>query len=63
MDCSAAEAWATSTPAYDPELDRKIDVKLVRAQVDKRMSVSDGRSRLLREAQAIAKLSHPNVVV
>jgi len=49
--------------AYDPELDRKIAVKLVRAQVDNRMSVSDGRSRLLREAQAIAKLSHPNVVV
>ncbi len=49
--------------AYDPELDRKVAVKLVRRQPDKRISASDGRSRLLREAQAIAKLSHPNVVV
>jgi serine/threonine protein kinase/tetratricopeptide (TPR) repeat protein len=43
--------------AYDPELDRKVAVKLLRARS------SDGESRLLREAQAIAKLSHPNVVV
>jgi serine/threonine protein kinase/tetratricopeptide (TPR) repeat protein len=49
--------------AYDPELDRKVAVKLVRTHPDKRMSATDGRSRLLREAQAIAKLSHPNVVV
>jgi serine/threonine protein kinase/tetratricopeptide (TPR) repeat protein len=49
--------------AYDPELDRKVAVKLVRAQREKRIDVSEGRMRLLREAQAIAKLSHPNVVV
>jgi tRNA A-37 threonylcarbamoyl transferase component Bud32/tetratricopeptide (TPR) repeat protein len=48
--------------AYDPELDRKVAIKLVRTHRDKRISASDGRSRLLREAQAIAKLSHPNVV-
>ena len=45
--------------AYDPELDRKIAIKLLRARGD----AADGRARLLREAQAIAKLSHPNVVV
>ncbi len=45
--------------AYDPELDRKVAIKLLRAQG----SASDGKSRLLREAQAIAKLQHPNVVV
>jgi serine/threonine protein kinase/tetratricopeptide (TPR) repeat protein len=47
--------------AFDPELDRKVAVKLLRgraAGVD-----LEGRARLLREAQAIAKLSHPNVVV
>jgi tetratricopeptide (TPR) repeat protein len=49
--------------AYDPELDRKIAVKLVRAHSDKRVDSSEGRARLLREAQAIARLSHPNVVV
>ncbi|HEY6476701.1 MAG TPA: hypothetical protein VI456_08965, partial [Polyangia bacterium] len=51
--------------AYDPELDRKIAVKLLRAGggTGKGTLGSDGRTRLLREAQAIARLSHPNVVV
>ncbi len=44
--------------AYDPELDRKVAIKLLRAR-----GAADGKSRLLREAQAIAKLQHPNVVV
>jgi tetratricopeptide (TPR) repeat protein/predicted Ser/Thr protein kinase len=43
--------------AYDPELDRKVAVKILRARSE------DGEARLLREAQAIAKLQHPNVVV
>jgi tetratricopeptide (TPR) repeat protein len=45
--------------AYDPELDRKVAIKLLRARGD----AADGKTRLLREAQAIAKLQHPNVVV
>jgi serine/threonine protein kinase/tetratricopeptide (TPR) repeat protein len=45
--------------AFDPELDRKIAVKLLRS----RAADAEGRVRLLREAQAIARLSHPNVVV
>src|SRR5450432_3255863 len=45
--------------AYDPELDRKVAIKLLRA----RSEAADGKTRLLREAQAIAKLQHPNVVV
>ena len=49
--------------AYDPELDRKIAVKLLRARGAAGQSDADGRTRLLREAQAIARLSHPNVVV
>jgi tetratricopeptide (TPR) repeat protein/predicted Ser/Thr protein kinase len=44
--------------AYDPELDRKVAVKILRGGRS-----SDGEARLLREAQAIAKLQHPNVVV
>jgi tetratricopeptide (TPR) repeat protein len=43
--------------AYDPELDRKIAIKLVRAALG-----NQGRERLLREAQAMARLSHPNVI-
>ncbi len=42
--------------AYDPELDRKIAVKLLREDV------GDRRARLLREAQALARLGHANIV-
>src|SRR5215471_7809593 len=49
--------------AYDPELDRKIAIKLLRARDGNAEDASQGRTRLLREAQAIARLSHPNVVV
>jgi tetratricopeptide (TPR) repeat protein/predicted Ser/Thr protein kinase len=42
--------------ALDPELDRRVAIKLVKAK--------DGlaRERMLAEGQALAKLSHPNVV-
>ena len=49
--------------AYDPELDRKIALKLLRTQRTAGADASEGRLRLLREAQAIARLSDPNVVV
>jgi eukaryotic-like serine/threonine-protein kinase len=49
--------------AYDPELDRKVAVKLLRVKAGNGVSLSEGRQRTLREAQAIARLSHPNVVV
>ena len=48
--------------AYDPELDRKVAIKLLRAAEGVEHDVSHGRARLLREAQAMARLSHPNVV-
>jgi tetratricopeptide (TPR) repeat protein len=46
--------------AYDPELDRKVALKLLRAHGD----ANDVRAqaRLLREAKAMARLSHPNVL-
>jgi len=42
--------------AHDPELDRKIALKVLRA--DRR----SGRERMLQEARALARLAHPNVV-
>ncbi|MEM7160229.1 MAG: tetratricopeptide repeat protein [Myxococcota bacterium] len=45
--------------AYDPKLERKIALKLLRPDGD----LGDGaRQRLIREAQALARLSHPHVV-
>jgi eukaryotic-like serine/threonine-protein kinase len=47
--------------AYDPDLDRKVALKLLRP--DKR--TPDGnteRAWILREAQAMARISHPNVI-
>ncbi len=49
--------------AYDPELDRKVAVKLLRIKPGNGVTLTEGRQRTLREAQAIARLSHPNVVV
>jgi serine/threonine protein kinase/tetratricopeptide (TPR) repeat protein len=50
--------------AYDPELDRKVALKLLRVAHRKKGEDLDAkRMRLLREAKAIARLSHPSVVV
>lgn len=45
--------------AYDDELDRCVALKLMHAG---EIEGSFGRARMLREAQALAKLSHPNVI-
>ncbi len=46
--------------AFDPELDRKVAIKLLQAMPGG--SESGGQTWLLREAQAMARLAHPNVV-
>jgi eukaryotic-like serine/threonine-protein kinase len=45
--------------AYDPELDRKIALKLLRPDGHD-ADANAGRARLLREARAMAKVNHPN---
>jgi tetratricopeptide (TPR) repeat protein len=47
--------------AWDPELDRRIAIKLLRSDLGERAS-DQARQRLIREGRAIAKLAHPNVV-
>ncbi|MDY7232975.1 serine/threonine-protein kinase [Hyalangium rubrum] len=46
--------------AFDERLDRKVAIKVVRPQ--RRDGEGVAQERLLREAQALARLSHPNVV-
>jgi len=47
--------WA----AFDPDLERAVALKLLRAEATEEASM---RTRLLREARAMARLRHPNVV-
>ncbi|HEY2903387.1 MAG TPA: serine/threonine-protein kinase [Polyangia bacterium] len=49
--------------AYDPELDRRVALKLLHEDGRRQTSPGEARARLLREAKALAKLSHPNVIV
>ncbi|HEU0034800.1 MAG TPA: tetratricopeptide repeat protein [Kofleriaceae bacterium] len=44
--------------AHDPQLDRKVALKLVHPE----LAAHGGLERLIREGRALARLSHPNVV-
>jgi len=48
--------------AYDPQLDRKVAVKMLKAAGVESQDTEAARARLVREAQALARLAHPNVV-
>ncbi|MCA9655882.1 MAG: tetratricopeptide repeat protein [Myxococcales bacterium] len=49
--------------AFDPQLNRKIALKILTPKASQRSRGTDQAAvRLMREAQAIARLSHPNVV-
>jgi serine/threonine protein kinase/tetratricopeptide (TPR) repeat protein len=58
LDRLGAGGMGAVFAAYDPELDRKVALKVLHP----RRSGLRGRSQLLAEAQTLAKLSHPNVV-
>ena len=48
--------------AYDQQLDRKVAVKVLRSRSTPEPSPHQSQGRMLREAQTLARLSHPNVV-
>ncbi|MEO7094343.1 MAG: serine/threonine-protein kinase, partial [Polyangiales bacterium] len=56
LDRIGSGAMGTVFAAYDPELDRKVAVKLVRT------GGAETTTRVAREARALGKLAHPNVV-
>ncbi len=57
LDVLGEGGMGTVYAAHDDQLDRPVAIKLVKGG-----QTADARQRMLREAQAMAKLSHPNVV-
>jgi tetratricopeptide (TPR) repeat protein/predicted Ser/Thr protein kinase len=58
LECIGAGGMGTVFAAFDDKLERKVAIKLVATRGGDERS----RQRLLREAQALARLSHPSVV-
>lgn len=56
LDRLGSGAMGTVFTAYDPQLDRKVAVKLLRPDA------GGDAVRVIREARALGKLAHPNVV-
>src|ERR1700679_2465949 len=52
-------AMGVVVSAYDPGLDRKVAIKLLKLDTWDEAAARTGRTWLLREAQAMARLSHP----
>jgi serine/threonine protein kinase/tetratricopeptide (TPR) repeat protein len=61
LDRIGAGGMGVVYAAFDPQLDRRVALKVMHAGNQGTLG-SGGRARLLREAQAMAKLSHPNVI-
>jgi len=62
VDCVGAGAMGVVYEAYDLQLTRKVALKLASDLVRSGEGTSQSHVRLLREAQSMARLSHPNVV-
>lgn len=61
LECLGIGGMGVIYSAWDPKLDRKLAIKLVRDRQGK-LGSDRGRARLLREGQALARLRHPNVI-
>jgi eukaryotic-like serine/threonine-protein kinase len=62
VDTLGAGGMGVVYAAYDPELDRKVALKILRPGVGELVDSTGFRDRLRREAQAMARLRHPNVI-
>jgi serine/threonine protein kinase len=61
LECLGVGGMGVIYSAWDPKLDRKLAIKIVRDRHG-RLGSTRGRARLLREGQALARLRHPNVI-
>ena len=61
LDRVGAGGMGVVYAAYDPSLDRRVALKFLAPNEADRGGIRE--KRLLREAQAMARLSHPNVAV
>ena len=61
LECLGVGGMGVIYSAWDPRLDRKLAIKIVRDRHGK-LGSTRGRARLLREGQALARLRHPNVI-
>jgi len=59
LDAIGAGGMGVVYSAYDPVLERKLALKLVRSETPNASEVTE---RLLREGKSIAQLAHPNIV-
>jgi tetratricopeptide (TPR) repeat protein/predicted Ser/Thr protein kinase len=62
VDTLGAGGMGVVYAAYDPELDRKVALKILRPGTGEAVDSTGFRDRLRREAQAMARLRHPNVI-
>jgi predicted Ser/Thr protein kinase/tetratricopeptide (TPR) repeat protein len=62
LDRLGRGAMGSVYAAYDPELARRVALKVLRPGAAARQGHEAARQRLVREAQALARLAHPNVV-
>ena len=62
LDRLGRGAMGSVYAAYDPELARRVALKVLRPGAILRQGHEAARERLLREARALARLAHPNVV-
>lgn len=61
IECLGVGGMGVIYSAWDPKLDRKLAIKIVRDR-NGRLSSDRSRVRLLREGQALARLRHANVI-